>query len=389
MDVIETTGQLQKFCDEMARHSFVTVDLEFLREHTYYAKLCLIQVGSKSRCVIIDPLAEGIDLTPFFDLMTNPEVIKVFHSGRQDIEIIYNMSHRIPAPLFDTQIAGMVTGFGESISYENLVAHILHLKLDKSNRLSDWSKRPLNPSQLEYALADVTHLVPVYEHLKDKLDSLGRADWIKEEIDALSSPETYETNPQEAWQRIRHRSHNARFLTVLRELAAWREARSQRKNTPRQSFIKDEALLAICAMCPQTKEELMQIRNLRRDIAQGRLGDEIVEVLSHIKDIPEKDYVRPPKLRELQEKNHSLYELLKLLLKIVSQNQGIVSRLLASDEDIKEFSNFNDKNCAVLKGWRYDVFGRQALELRSGRLAIRFDPQTRGIVFENAGAQPL
>lgn len=389
MDVIETTGQLQKFCDEMARHSFVTVDLEFLREHTYYAKLCLIQVGSKSRCVIIDPLAEGIDLTPFFDLMTNPEVIKVFHSGRQDIEIIYNMSHRIPAPLFDTQIAGMVTGFGESISYENLVAHILHLKLDKSNRLSDWSKRPLNPSQLEYALADVTHLVPVYEHLKDKLDSLGRADWIKEEIDALSSPETYETNPQEAWQRIRHRSHNARFLTVLRELAAWREARSQRKNTPRQSFIKDEALLAICAMCPQTKEELMQIRNLRHDIAQGRLGDEIVEVLSHIKDIPEKDYVRPPKLRELQEKNHSLYELLKLLLKIVSQNQGIVSRLLASDEDIKEFSNFNDKNCAVLKGWRYDVFGRQALELRSGRLAIRFDPQTRGIVFENAGAQPL
>ncbi len=383
MDVIETTDQLQKFCDEMAHHSFITIDLEFLREHTYYAKLCLIQVGSKSRCVIIDPLAEGIDLTSFFDLMTNPSVIKVFHSGRQDIEIIYNMSHRIPTPLFDTQIAGMVTGFGESVSYENLVAHILHLKLDKSNRLSDWSKRPLNSSQLEYALADVTHLIPVYEHLRSKLNSLGREEWIREELANLSNPNTYETNPQEAWKRIKHRSHNARFLTILRELAAWREARSQRKNTPRQSFIKDDALLAICAMCPQTKEELFQIRNLRKDIAQGRLGDEIIEVLHHIKDIPEQNYVCPPKLQSLQEKNHSLHELLKLLLKITSQEQQIVSRLLATDDDIKEFSNFNDNNNPILSGWRYEIFGRQALELRSGKLSICFNPQTNDIVFKS------
>lgn len=383
MDIIETAAGLKQFCTELEEQPFVTVDLEFMREHTYYAKLCLIQIGSPARCAVIDPLAEGMDLQPFFDLMTNPGVVKVFHSGRQDIEIIFNLSHRIPAPLFDTQVAGMATGFGEAISYENLVNHILHIKLDKSNRLSDWSKRPLNPAQLEYALADVTHLVHVYEFLRGKLDSLGRSEWIKEEMGILSNPKTYETAPDEAWLKIKHRSHNARFLTLLRELAAWREARAQRKNTPRHSFIKDDALLAICALCPQTKEELLQIRNLRRDIAEGRLGDEIIEVLNQFNKISPDNYVCPPQTKDWQDKNSPLFELLKLLLKIVSQEHGIVSRLLASDDDLREFCAGNDENNAVLNGWRHEIFGRQAEALRAGKLALRYNPDTRDIVFEN------
>lgn len=389
MDIIETTAELKKFCKELKKQPFVTVDLEFMREHTYYAKLCLIQTGSLSRCAVIDPLAEGIDLQPFFDLMVDPGIMKVFHSGRQDIEIIYNLSQRIPTPLFDTQIAGMAVGFGEAISYENLVNRILHIKLDKSNRLSDWSKRPLNPAQLEYALADVTHLVHVYEYLRDKLDTLGRNEWIQEETEILSNPKTYETAPENAWMKIKHRSHNAKFLTLLRELAAWREARSQRKNTPRHSFIKDDSLLAIRALCPQSKEELSQIRSLRRDIAEGRLGDEIIEVLKHFHEIPQKDYVCPPPAHDWQDKNSPLFELLKLLLKIVSQEQGIVPRLLASDDDLRQFSCFEDKDNAVLSGWRYDIFGRQAVALREGRLAVRFNPETQDIAFEDMAFQPL
>lgn len=383
MDIIETTDALGQFCRELQNQPFVTVDLEFIREHTYYAKLCLIQVGSLSRCAIIDPLAKDINLQPFFELMVNPSVIKVFHSGRQDIEIIYNLSRQIPAPLFDTQIAGMAAGFGEAVSYENLVNHTLHIKIDKSNRLSDWSKRPLNDAQLEYALADVTHLVHVYEYLRDKLESLGRTDWIKEETAVLSCPQTYETLPEEAWLKIKHRSHNAKFLTLLRELAAWREARSQRKNTPRHSFIKDDALLAICALCPQNKEELLQIRSLRRDIVEGRLGDEIIEVLRHFREIPPENYVCPPQTKDWQDKNSPLFDLLKLLLKIVSQEQGIVPRLLATDDNLREFSLFKDENNAILSGWRYDIFGRQATALRSGKLALRFNPDTQDIVFEN------
>lgn len=383
MDIIETTDALGQFCRELQNQPFVTVDLEFIREHTYYAKLCLIQVGSLSRCAIIDPLAKDINLQPFFELMVNPSVIKVFHSGRQDIEIIYNLSRQIPAPLFDTQIAGMAAGFGEAVSYENLVNHTLHIKIDKSNRLSDWSKRPLNDAQLEYALADVTHLVHVYEYLRDKLESLGRTDWIKEETAVLSCPQTYETLPEEAWLKIKHRSHNAKFLTLLRELAAWREARSQRKNTPRHSFIKDDALLAICALYPQNKEELLQIRSLRRDIVEGRLGDEIIEVLRHFREIPPENYVCPPQTKDWQDKNSPLFDLLKLLLKIVSQEQGIVPRLLATDDNLREFSLFKDENNAILSGWRYDIFGRQATALRSGKLALRFNPDTQDIVFEN------
>lgn len=379
MEVITTTAGLQELCAALTQNPFITVDLEFLREHHYYAKLCLIQLGSANRCAIVDPLAEGLDLRPFFNLMTAPTVTKVFHSGRQDIEIIYNLCGKIPAPLFDTQVAAMVAGFGESISYENLAAHLLRVRLDKTNRLSDWSKRPLSESQLAYALSDVTHLVHIYEQLSQKIDSLGRAEWISDEMKTLSNPATYEVKPEEAWLKIKHRSHNARFLTILRELAAWRELRSQRKDLPRQSYIKDDMLLAVCAANPETKEQLCQIRNLRKDLAAGKLGDEIMAVLEYCRSIPEEAYVTPPKIKELPDKSSALYELLKLLLKITSQQEGVVARLIASDDDLHALSVFRDKDNPVLSGWRYELFGRHADALRKGLLSISFNPETRRI----------
>ena len=383
MEVITDTAALENLCKDLAKNSFVTVDLEFLREHHYYAQLCLIQLGSETRCAIVDPLAKDLNLSAFFELMQNSSVTKVFHSGRQDIEIIYNLSGKIPEPLFDTQVAAMVTGFGEAISYENLVSHLLHIKLDKSNRLSDWSKRPLTDSQLNYALSDVTHLVNIYKELEKKLTSLSRQEWITEEMQILSSPETYRVNPQEAWQKIKHRSHNAHFLTILKELAAWREERAQRKNTPRQSYLKDDMLLSICTVNPQTKEELSQIRNLRKDIVSGKLGDEIMDVLEHCRHIPESEYVIPPKIKELPDKSSSLYELLKLLLKIISQQEGVVARLIATDENLHALSVFKDKDNPILSGWRHQIFGHQADDLRNGKIAICYNPKTKQIEFLN------
>ena len=383
MEVITDTAALENLCKDLAKNSFVTVDLEFLREHHYYAQLCLIQLGSETRCAIVDPLAKDLNLSAFFELMQNSSVTKVFHSGRQDIEIIYNLSGKIPEPLFDTQVAAMVTGFGEAISYENLVSHLLHIKLDKSNRLSYWSKRPLTDSQLNYALSDVTHLVNIYKELEKKLTSLSRQEWITEEMQILSSPETYRINPQEAWQKIKHRSHNAHFLTILKELAAWREERAQRKNTPRQSYLKDDMLLSICTVNPQTKEELSQIRNLRKDIVSGKLGDEIMDVLEHCRHIPESEYVIPPKIKELPDKSSSLYELLKLLLKIISQQEGVVARLIATDENLHALSVFKDKDNPILSGWRHQIFGHQADDLRNGKIAICYNPKTKQIEFLN------
>ena len=264
MKLIENTSELISFCQELNRKPFIAVDLEFLREKSYYAKLCLIQVAAPDTAAIIDPLAPGIELEAFFAVLHNPEVVKVFHSGRQDIEIIYHQAGFIPEPLFDTQTAAQVFGFGEAISYENLVKTILGIQLDKSCRLSDWSLRPLDAKQLEYALSDVTHLVPVYEHLRGKLAESGREHWLDEEFAALADPETYIVHPEDVWQKIKHRSHNGRLLTVLRELAAWRERRAQSKDTPRQSIIRDDCLLNIAAACPDCREDLEKIRNIRQ-----------------------------------------------------------------------------------------------------------------------------
>ncbi len=381
MQLIETTEDLSKFCQKLATHEFICVDLEFLREHSYFAKLCLIQVASAEESAVIDPLASDINLQSFFDLMQNQSVTKVFHSGRQDIEIIYNQSDKIPTPLFDTQIAAQAAGFGEAISYENLVSHILHIELDKSSRLSDWSKRPLSSKQLEYALSDVTHLTKIYQYLKTRLEKENRLSWIEDELNELKDAKLYQPSPQEAWKRIRHRSHNAFFLTTLRELASWREQRAIAKNTPRQSLIKDDVLLTICAAFPKDKTELAAVRGMRSDLARGKIGDEIIEVLQHTSNLKPKDYVIPPITKELPNVNTALLELLKLLLKVVAHQQKITPHMLASEEELKIFCSDNNTNPLFMTGWRYEIFGCKAEQIRRGEIAVAYDPQTHEFNF--------
>ena len=373
MKVIDSTAALTEFCHSLQNREFITIDLKFLRENTYYAKLCLIQVGAADDAAVIDPLAEGLDLSPFVELLKNPGITKVFHSGRQDIEILYMLTGFIPEPLFDTQIAAMVCGYGHSVSYETLVKKICDVELDKSSRLSNWSIRPLDKSQLCYALSDVTHLVNVYQALREQLKQNGRIHWLDEEAEILKNPETYTVNPQDAWQKIKHRSHNPKMLTVLKELAAWRESRAQRKDTPRQNVIKDDLLLNIAALCPTSIEELEQIRNMRKEVATGKLGNEIIEVLNAARQIPASQYVKLPKERPLPQGAAGLHELLKLLLKLTSQESGVVAKLIASDDDLKRFATFKDRNNPILKGWRKELFGNRAIELRNGKLSIRYD----------------
>ena len=376
MQLIQNNQELENICSQFAKEDFVCVDLEFMRQHTYFAKLCLIQIASINQAAIIDPLAEGINLEPFFNLMQNSKTTKVFHSGRQDIEIIYNLSSKIPTPLFDTQIAAMVLGFGESVSYEHLVNNILHINIDKSSRLSDWGNRPLNEKQLSYAVSDVTHLVNIYKHLKEKLEKENRLEWINEELANLCDENLYKINPQNMWQKIRHRSHSAKFLTYLRELCAWRENRAISKNVPRQSFIKDDLLLNICSDCPSTKDDLRKVRGMREDLAMGKIGDEIIAVIENVKVLDESNYVTPEIIKDFSSVDGALFELLKLLLKITSLQHKTTSRIIASEEDLRSFCHDSTSDVAFMHGWRYDIFGSKAKDLKEGKLSISYNPKT-------------
>lgn len=378
MKLINTTADLEALCADFALQPFVTVDLEFIREKTYFPQLCLIQTASADEAAIIDPLAEGLDLTPFFRLMENNRVTKVFHSCRQDVEIIYELSGIIPQPLFDTQVAAMVCGFGESISYERLVKALLNVDLDKTDRLSNWMLRPLDEHQLEYALGDVTHLVKIYEMLRQEMQSKNRLHWVDEENAVLACPQTYVTPPLEAWHKIRHRSHSCKVLSALRDLAAWRETRARNKNVPRQSIVKDETLVMIATARPQNQEQLLQIRGIRKDLASGKLAEEMIEVLQHVKT---DNKILAELASEPIKCNSALVELFKMLLKIVSQKEGVVARLIAGEEHLQKLAAGMDNDNPLLSGWRYEIFGAKALELRSGKLSICYNPQKHCVEF--------
>ena len=379
MQLIYQTKELNELCSRLSEKDFVAVDLEFIREKTYYPILCLIQIASDDEAAIIDPLAPDMDFSSFFKLMQNQKVVKVFHSCRQDVEILYKMSGKVPTPLFDTQIAAMVCGFGESVGYERLVKAVFGIELDKTDCLSNWQLRPLNEHQLEYACGDVTHLVNLYTYFKQKLEENGRLGWIKEELAVAADPKTYQVNPQEIWQKIKFRSHNSKVLSNLRDLAAWRELRAQEKNTPRQSIIKDDILTMIATAAPKSKEELEKIRGMRKDVASGKLGDEIIEVIKKVKTDN-----KITKNQAVEDINFipSLVEMFKLLLKIVSQQHDVVPRLIASEYDLHRLGAFKDKNNPVLEGWRNEVFGKKALKLRKGELSIRYNPKTKNIDFK-------
>lgn len=376
MLIIQDTTSLQQFCQTLAQYDFITVDLEFQREKTYYPQLGLIQVACSGTEGVIDPLAQDLDLSAFIEVLRAPNITKVFHSCRQDIEILYQLCGFIPTPLFDTQIAAQVCGFGASASYEALVRQILGIELDKSCRLTNWCIRPLNEKQLTYAISDVTHLIKIYEFLRQYMQEHHREDWIDDEMASLLSPKTYTTDPYDAWERIRPHSHNAKYLTILRELAAWREQRAQSKDLPRQTIIKDECLLNIAASCPHSLEELASIRNMRQDILKGKLAAEILEIVSTAEKLPHKNNIKIKK--EINFKySKDLYELLKLLLAIRSEQNSVVSKIIANDDELRLFAGKQDKKLRFLQGWRQDLFGTQALALRDGKLSFSYDPQTQ------------
>jgi len=380
---IDNTLSLKKLCKELLKEPFLAIDTEFVREKTYYPKLCLIQVGYTHDAAIIDPLANGIDLTPFLKLLVNKNILKIFHSGRQDIEIFYHLTGKTPKPVFDTQIAASVCGFGNSISYDALVYAVTKIEVDKSIRLTDWSQRPLEQKQLEYALRDVTFLIPCYEYLQKYLKKHHREHWIDEETAALINEKCYQVDPDSAWQRIKHSGHNPQFLACLKALAAWRERRAIKYNVPKRSILKDEVLVAIASTNPETLGDLKFVRNMRSDIADGKLGVEIMDALATAKTQSE---IRCLKKIDCERKIHipgnavALMEVLKLLLKIKCEQAGVVQSFVADEKDLKNIACGNDVKNRALEGWRYEIFGRDALAFKKGLASLCYDTAKKRIV---------
>ena len=380
---IEDTPSLQKLCKTLSKEAFLAIDTEFVREKTYYPKLCLIQVGYSTDAAIIDPLAPNIDLKPFLKLLNNKKILKIFHSGRQDIEIFYHLTGKTPKPVFDTQIAASVCGFGHSISYDALVYEVTKIEIDKSSRLTDWSLRPLDKKQLEYALRDVTFLIPCYEYLAKYLKKHHREHWIDEEVAALLNEKCYKIDPESAWQRIKYAGHNVHFLVALKALAAWREKRAMKYNTPKRSILKDEVLLSVASTNPKTLDELRHVRNIRPDIVEGKLGLEIIEALNAARNEPPS---RELKKIDRERKVHipksavALTEVLKLLLKVKCEQAGVVQSIVADEEDIRNIACSNDSKNRALEGWRYDIFGHDALAFRKGLASLSYDTVKKQII---------
>lgn len=380
MNLIDTTKLLNEACKILKKQKTIAIDCEFIREKTYYPIPCLIQIGYPDGAFLIDPLAKDIDFSPFASLMKNKKVLKVFHSGRQDIEIIYNLTSTLPTPIFDTQIAAQACGLGESVSYENLVRTYCNVELDKSCRLTNWQLRPLTESQLEYAAGDVTHLLECYKKISTYLEENNRTTWILEELKDLSDISHYKIEPDNSWQRIRHNSHSTMFLNALKVLARWREERAIRQNISRQTIIKDDMLINIATAFPKTEEELKSVRGMRQDILKSVLATEMLEALLSIdtknldktlvKHIREKDISLPPT-------SQSLYEILRLLLKIKSNEIGVVPHLISTEKNLREYiKNPKSKN-KIMSSWRYEVFGKYVELFQQGKLSISYNPTTK------------
>ncbi len=370
MRVITATADLRGLCQKLAEEEYITVDTEFMRERTYWAKLCLIQVAGSQEAAIIDPLAEGIDLSPFLDLLADEKVLKVFHAGRQDIEIFHHLTGRVPSPVFDTQIAAMVCGFGDQVSYGALAEKLAGVRLDKGSRFTDWSRRPLSRKQLEYALADVTHLRPIYEKLRAQLARSGREEWLKEELATLTSPETYAQEAAEAWRRIKFRPRKPRQLALLQRLAAWREEEAQHRDLPRRRLLKDEAIVEIVSEMPRGERDLMRLRHLSEGHAKGGMGRAILKLVEEVLALPEADLpVMEKRPRPHPQGTQARADILKLALKVVCEREGIAPKLIASAADLERLAAGHE-DIAALGGWRRQVFGEDALALLRGEKVI-------------------
>ncbi len=367
---IRTGQELAAICRTLTEAEFVAVDTEFMREATYWPKLCLLQIAGPHAQAVVDPLSPEIDLTPFFDLMRDPKVVKVFHAARQDIEIIWNMAGIIPLPIFDTQIAAMVCGFGDAASYGALVKRLLRKNLDKSSRFTDWSRRPLSDKQLHYALGDVTHLRGIYLKLKERLEEEGRGSWVDEEMALLINPKTYATTPEDAWRRLKMRVRTPTDLAVLMEVAAWRERASQTQNVPRSRIIKDDAIYDVASQTPTTVEALSALRTVHDGFARSARGRELIEAVKRglarpAAEIPKLEISEP-----LPPTAAAVADLLRVLLKSVSARSDVAAKLIATSDDLDRIALDDKADVPALKGWRRELFGADALALKSGEMAL-------------------
>ena len=371
--LITQQDELERFCSSLKDKDFITIDTEFLREKTYYPKLCLVQIcgPDASESAAIDPIENPeLDLEPLFDLLFDTNILKVFHAGRQDLEIFYNMTGKVVEPFFDTQIAAMVCGYGDSIGYEGLIKKTTGGQIDKSSQFTDWSKRPLTERQLNYALGDVTHLVGAYEILAADLEKRGRTSWVFEEEEILSNPETYESAPYETYKRIKIRSPKPKMLAILRELAAWRETRAQDKDIPKNWVMKDDTLADIAAHAPKNKKQLARTRGLSEDYANGHVGQTILEIIEQVVGADPSSWPKVKKKLGMPPEASAKVDALKMLLKIQASENEVAAKLIASKDDIDQIALNGTPDIPAMKGWRYEVFGQYALDLKRGKLAI-------------------
>jgi len=380
MQLISTQQELETVLEQLARSEFITIDTEFIRETTFWPELCLIQMASPDVTALVDPLAPGLDLAPFFELMANEKVLKVFHAARQDIEIVFHLGGLIPHPVFDTQIAAMVCGFGDSVSYDQLVQRITGTQLDKSSRFTDWRHRPLSDKQLEYALADVTYLIEVYRHLKEKLESRNRQDWVNEEMEVLTSRETYDLHPENAWTRLKMRLRKPIELAVLQQVAAWREREARERNVPRGRVIKDDAIYEIAQQQPKDAAALSRLRSIPKGWERSSTAAGMLAAVNAALAIPKDDLPKIPRQTSASEGANAASEILKVLLRIVAEKEGVAPKIIANSEDIDRIAAEGEEaDVEALTGWRREVFGEKALKLIRGELAIRFENRRIGI----------
>jgi ribonuclease D len=372
MDLITTSGDLANACDRLAKHRVITVDTEFLRETTYYPLLCVVQMASADEAVVIDTLAEGIELKPFFDLMANEKVLKVFHAARQDIEIVWHRAGIVPHPIFDTQVASMVLGYGDSIAYDQLVERITGHRPDKTHRFTDWSRRPLTEEQIHYAIADVTHLRDVFAALDADLKKRRRSDWVSEEMEVLTSPKTYDFHPERAWERLKTRVRKPKELAVLMEVAAWREQEAQSRDVPRSRVLKDDAVSDIAIHAPTSLERLANLRSLPKGFDRSKWGSDIVAAVQRGLA---RDPASLPKIEKPRSYSNgtAIVELLKVLLRMTSERHAVASKVIATVDDLEQIAADDNADVGALHGWRRELFGEAALALKHGRLALAIE----------------
>lgn len=381
MSVISETGALADVCARMAEASFVAVDTEFIRDRTYWPRVCLIQLAtSADDAVAVDPLAEGIDLTPLAELLHDEATLKVFHSARQDLEIFYQLNKQVPAPLFDTQVAAMVCGFGDSVGFDKLVSRFARVRVDKSSQFTDWARRPLSDRQLRYALNDVIHLIPVFEALNNQLERTGRRAWLDEEMAVLSNPATYASDPDDAWKRLKLRGRDASYLGILKEVARWREEQAQQRDLPRSHLLRDEGIQELAAERPTDVEAMGRLRAVPKGLANGRLGEALLEAVQRGRNMPAEELPAPPAAPKLPRGLGPLIDLLKVLLKMRCEEADVASRLVASSGDLELLAADDDADIPALHGWRRQLFGEEALALKAGRIALGAAGRTLTVV---------